>query len=111
MRVKNINEERQVQLIEELRQLVFPDDNPLTLFDMDHNQELKEAIMGMSNALREAFYLHHETALQKPSSLKRPWLSLVKSMLGKRYDFIIEDYRDKERGVRTKRYHLKPKVI
>lgn len=111
MRVRNINEDEQNKLIEELRELVFPNHQPFTLYDLDHDIEKQKRIMAMSEALRNAFHLHHETALQKPHSLKRPWLSLVKSFIGKRYEFVIEDYRDKQKSVRTKRYHIKMKTI
>lgn len=110
MRVKHINEERQSALIHQLRDLVFPNKNPITLYAIDNNPELQEKIMAMRDALRAEFYLQHETALQKPEVLKRPWLSLIKSILGKRYDILIEDYRDKENKVRTKRYHLVERI-
>jgi len=111
MRVKHINEEKQGALIDRLRDLVFPNKQPITLYTIDNDPDLQEKIMAMRDTLRTEFYLHHETALQKPDVLKRPWLSLMKSILGKRYGLLIEDYRDKEKGVRTKRYHLVDKTI
>lgn len=111
MRVKkHINKERQAALIDQLRDIVFPDKKPITLYTIDNSPELQERIMAMRDILRTEFYLQHETALQKPNVLKRPWLSLIKSILGKRYDLLIEDYRDREKGVRTKRYHLVDKT-
>ena len=111
MRVKkHINKERQAALIDQLRDIVFLDKKPITLYTIDNSPELQERIMAMRDILRTEFYLQHETALQKPDVLKRPWLSLIKSILGKRYDLLIEDYRDREKGVRTKRYHLVDKT-
>jgi hypothetical protein len=111
MRVKNIEPVKQEQLIDKLEQLVLPEEKAFTLYNMDNNKFLQEQIMGLVEDIRKAFYIHNFTGVNRPDGLKRPWLSIVRTLLGKRYNIIIEDYRDKEKMVRTKRYNFIPKTI
>jgi hypothetical protein len=110
MRVKHIELEKQEQLIDRLERLVLSEDKAFTLYNMDNDKPLQEQIMGLVEELREAFYIHNFTGVNRPEGLKRPWLSIIRTLLGKRYKIIIEDYRDKEKLVRTKRYNFVPKM-
>jgi len=110
MRVKHIEPEKQEQLIDRLERLVLSEDKAFTLYNIDNDKPLQEQIMGLVEELREAFYIHNFTGVNRPEGLKRPWLSIIRTLLGKRYKIIIEDYRDKEKLVRTKRYNFFPKM-
>ena len=110
MRVKHIEPEQQEQLIDRLERLVLSEDKAFTLYNIDNDKPLQEQIMGLVEELREAFYIHNFTGVNRPEGLKRPWLSIIRTLLGKRYKIIIEDYRDKEKLVRTKRYNFFPKM-
>jgi hypothetical protein len=110
MPIRYVDKDKQDALIEKLRLLVFKESNTVTLYYLDNNKELQENIMNMKHDFRKEFFLHQETSIQRPEALKRPWLSLIKSFIGKKYSIIIEDYTDKESKVRTKRYHIQPKT-
>lgn len=111
MRVKHIDPQKQEQLIDKLEGIVFQPDKVLTLYDLDMNKPLQEHVLALVEEIRETFHVHNFTGINKPESLKRPWLSIIRALLQKRYTIMIEDYRDKERGIRTKRYHFTPKSI
>jgi hypothetical protein len=110
MRVKHIEPGKQEQLIDKLEHLVLSEEKAFTLYNMDNDKPLQEQIMGLVDELRDAFYIHNFTGVNRPDGLKRPWLSIIRTLLGKRYKIIIEDYRDKEKMVRTKRYNFIPKT-
>lgn len=110
MRVKNIDPQQQEQLIDKLEQILLSEQKSITLYDLDQNKEVQEQIMSMVNEIKEAFHVHNFTGINRPDNMKRPWLSIVRTLLQKRYTIMIEDYRDKEKGVRTKRYHFQLKT-
>jgi len=111
MRVRQIDTDKQNQVIKALKDLICPHNKTaFTLYDIDHDPALQSNILALIPDIRAQFYLHNFTGVSKPDSLKRPWLSLIKAVLGKRYDILIEDYRDKQRGIRTKRYHLQERA-
>lgn len=113
MRVKNTYPEQQEQLIQKLEQIIFIDqsDKSFTLYDFDNDTELQAKIIGLIEELKAAFKVHNFTGINRPGDLKRPWLSIIRALLSKRYNLIIQDYRDKEKGVRTKKYNFLPKTI
>lgn len=111
MRVRRTDPAKQDELIEQLRSIVSPNHEPFTLLQLDMTPELQRRIMDLVPDLRANFHLHHETGIQKPEILKRPWLSILKSFLSKKYEILIEDYLDRESKKRTKRYHLKKRTV
>lgn len=113
MRVKNIDPEKQDQIIDKLENLIFTSgEKAFTLYNIDNNAELQQQIIALSDEIKEAFTVHNFTGINRPSDLKRPWLSIIRTLLTKRYKIIIESYRDKEKGgVRTKKYNFFPKPL
>jgi hypothetical protein len=111
MPIRYINKEKQNVLIEKLKTLVFGDGNTVTLHYLDNNIELQKKIMNMKDDFRKEFFLHQETSIQHPETLKRPWLSLIKSFIGKKYNIITQNYSDKVNKIITKKYHIMLKSI
>lgn len=111
MRVKHIDTQKQEEVIDKLERIVFATEKVFTLHDLDQNKPVQEQVLALVDEIREAFYVHNFTGINRPESLKRPWFAIIRTLLQKRYNILIEDYRDKEKGVRTKRYHFTPKTI
>lgn len=111
MRVKRTDPSTQDQIIDRLEAILFSDQKSVTLYDLDQNKDKQDQIMSMVDEIKEAFHVHNFTGINRPGHMKRPWLSIIRTLLQKRYSILIEDYRDKENGVRTKKYHFQQKAI
>lgn len=108
--IKATSEDQDV-LIEKIRDTVFGDKNWCVLHDVDHKPEVQEKIMEMIPELRKSFLIHNIAGVQRPDTLKRPWLSIMRTFLRKKYHVLSENYVVKrpEGLVATKRYVLLPK--
>lgn len=103
--------EEQDRLIEQIRRLIFGDRNTCILHEMDHKPEVQEKVMALLPALRAHFLIHNIPGVQRPQSLKRPWLSIMRAFLKRKYHILCENYvwKRPEGTVATKRYVLLPK--
>lgn len=101
----------QDELIEKIRGILFGDRNTCILYDMDHNAAVQQQILELIPSLRSHFLIHNIPGVQRPQSLKRPWLSIMRAFLKKKYHILCENYICKrpEGNVATKRYVLLPK--
>ena len=110
MPTKRIDIKKQEELIDRLESILFQNSSnkTFTLYDLDNIPELQEQIMAMVPDLKKEFYSENRTGVIRPNILKRPYLSIAKSILQKRYNMLIENYR--QNGVATKKYHFSVKV-
>ena len=103
---------KQDELIEHIRNTIFGTKNVCVLHDIDQNAEVQKKIMELIPDLRNNFLIHNIPGVQRPESLKRPWLSIMKTFLKYRYHIVSENYVWKKPDgsvVATKRYILLPK--
>ena len=108
MRVRNIDPIRQAQIVAKLEAILFPEniDKTLLLHDIDNNVELQTKIMDLSPEIKAEYYVHNRSGINRPNTLKRPWLSILKNLLKDKYKIIIEQCRLKQSDIRTKKYHF-----
>jgi hypothetical protein len=102
---------RQDELIENIRALLFGNKNVCVLCDIDNKPDVQKKVLDLIPDLRMHFLIHNIPGVQRPDSLKRPWLSIMKTFLKYKYHLVSENFLMKtENGVvATKRYILLPK--
>lgn len=102
---------KQDELIDKIRQILFGSKNTCVLHDIDNQPELQEQVIALIPELRTSFLIHNIPGVQRPDTLKRPWLSIMKTFLRYKYHIVSENFLIKTPSgvVATKRYILLPK--
>lgn len=108
MRLKNeLYKNEQENILQQLITILNLDnDNSITLYDLDNNEIKQQDILNLLPNIRKYFSLSFVKGVKNPELLKRPWLSIIKQLLKKKYDIISHDYRMNinNEKIRTKRY-------
>jgi hypothetical protein len=94
MRMKSdLYKTQQKDLRQQLVQLLDLDKtNSFLLSDLDANTELQTEIVSLSPQIRQYFSCNNIKAISEPSRIKRPWLSIIKTLLKPWYNIVTEDY-------------------
>ena len=77
-----------------------------TLYELDKNEEIKKQIMTLIPEIRKYYSFNGIKAVGEPNKIKRPWLSIIKHLIKKKYNMISLDYHFTEDGthIRTQKY-------
>lgn len=107
------NDEKQSELLERIRLLVFGSSKTCLLSELDEKTDMHAAVLGLIPELRVHFHIHNIPGIQRPETLKRPWLSIARNLLRRKYHFLSENciYKKDGKPVHTKRYMLVPKEL
>lgn len=99
---------KQDALIEQIRQTLFGSKNVCILHDIDNRTDVQKQIVELIPELRSNFLIHNIPGVQRPDTMKRPWLSIMKTFLKYKYHLVSENYLLKTQNgvVATKRYIL-----
>lgn len=102
---------KQDELIEQIRSVLFGNKNTCVLYEVDNQPEMQEKITALIPELRTNFLIHNIPGVQRPDTLKRPWLSIMKTFLRFKYHIVSENFLIKTQSgvIATKRYILLPK--
>lgn len=78
----------------------------ITLYELDDDIELQNKIMDLLPNIRKYFSFTNIEGARNPEKRKRPWLSILKYMIRKRYKIENKDYRlyNETGAIRTMRY-------
>ena len=100
-------------IIDKIKDLVFGEKNFCILYELDQRSDLQVEIDKLLPEIRSNFLIHNVPGVQRPDSLKRPWLSVMRTFLKKKYTIVSENYllRLPDQVVATKRYILLPKDV
>lgn len=102
----------QEKLIETIKTIIFGDRNWCVLHDMDHQPDKQQSVLDLIPQLRSSFLIHNLAGVQRPDTLKRPWLSIMRTFLRRKYHVLSENYLMKQsdgKVIATKRYVILPK--
>lgn len=79
-----------------------------TLYELDKNEEIQKQIMELIPEIRKYYSFNGIKAVGEPSKIKRPWLSIIKHLIKKKYNMISLDYHFTENGnnIRTQKYYF-----
>jgi hypothetical protein len=77
-----------------------------TLYELDKNEEIQKKIMELIPEIRKYYSFNGIKAVGEPNKIKRPWLSIIKHLIKKKYNIISLDYHFTEYGthIRTQKY-------
>lgn len=59
--------------------------NTYTLYELDNNVEIQKKIMELIPEIRKWFSFNGIKAVGEPEKIKRPWLSIIKHLVKKKY--------------------------
>ena len=77
-----------------------------TLYELDKNGEIQKQIMELIPEIKKYYSFNGIKAVGEPNKIKRPWLSIIKHLIKKKYNMISLDYHFTEVGthIRTQKY-------
>ena len=81
-----------------------------TLYELDKNEEIQKQIMELIPDIRKYYAFNNLKAVGEPNKRKRPWLSIIKHLIKKKYNVVSLDYHFTEDGnyIRTQKYFFEP---
>lgn len=99
--------EEQEEIIEKIIDILqLNDNNSITLYDLDNDNEKQNKILSLIPDIRKFFSFSTIIGASEPYRAKRPYLSIVKQLCKRKYDISIHDCRLKvdDKDIRSKRY-------
>jgi hypothetical protein len=77
-----------------------------TLYELDKNEEIQKQIMELIPEIRKYYSFNGIKAVGEPNKIKRPWLSIIKHLIKKKYNMVSLDYHftKDENHIRTQKY-------
>ena len=57
-----------------------------TLYELDKNKEIQKKIMELIPEIRKYYSFNGIKAVGEPNKIKRPWLSIIKHLIKKKYN-------------------------
>ena len=101
----------QTLTIDKLITVISPlldDENRISLYDLERNEPIKNAIIGLIPSIKKYFAVSNSKALTHVEDSKRPYVVAIKQALKGKYKILTtETYIDGEKGkVKSRFYHL-----
>ena len=86
--------------------LKLDEDNSITLYDIDNNENIKNEIMDLIPEIKKYFRFDCIHGVRNTETVKRPYLSIIRNIIKLKYNMIINNYHTKRdnKHVRTKKY-------
>lgn len=90
--------------------LELDSDNSITLYELDNNEDKKNALLELIPTIRKYFTFGQIKSIVSPEIYKRAYLSIIKNITKKKYNILSTDFRLKieDKIIRTKRYVFIP---
>ena len=94
MRLKSeLYKKEQDEIIEKIINILdLKNKNTYTLYELDKNKEIQNKIMELIPEIRKWFSFNGMKAVGEPQKIKRPWLSIIKHLLKKKYKIESKDF-------------------
>lgn len=80
--------------------------NTYTLYELDNNIEIQNQIIELTPEIKKWFSYNNIKAVGQPKRIKRPWLSIIKSLLKQKYNIESKGYHFKlqDKWLMTQQY-------
>ena len=90
--------------------LDLENNNVINLCDLDSDINKQKQIMELIPEIRKYYSFNGIKAVGEPNKIKRPWLSIIKHLIKKKYNIISLDHHFTENGkhIRTQKYFFEP---
>ena len=112
MRLKSeLYKKEQDEIIEKIITILdLENKDTYTLYELDKNEEIQKKIMELIPEIRKYYSFNGIKAVGEPNKIKRPWLSIIKHLIKKKYNIISLDHHFTENGkhIRTQKYFFEP---
>jgi len=79
-----------------------------TLYEIDNDENKQKDIYGLVDDIKKYFSSYNIAGLKEPEQYKRPWLSIIRQLLKKKYNVISGDLTINQNNdkIRTRIYTL-----
>ena len=95
----------QYKLVSHIEDLLDLKNTPThILHNLDNNDQIQFGIMNLAPEIRKYYNCNNLKAVTDPSRIKRPWLSIIKTLLKPYYHIKIEDYHFTLKMEESKQY-------
>ena len=104
---KELYKTEQGEIIDKIIDLMeLDDDNSVTLYELDNNDEKQKKILDLIPEIRKYFSYSYVRALMYPDETKRVYLSIIRQLTKHKYKMFSKEVRIKVDGekIRTKLY-------
>jgi len=104
---KELYKKEQGEIINKIIYIMgLDDDNSVTLYELDNNEEKQKKIMDLIPEIRKYFSLSTIQGISEPHKCKRPYLSIIRQVTKYKYKMNYQDIRIKvdDNIIRTKIY-------
>ena len=104
---KELYKKEQGKIIDKIIDIIgLDDENSVTLYELDNNEEKQKKIMDLIPEIRKYFSYSYVRALMYPDETKRVYLSIIRQLTKQKYKMFSKEVRIKVDGekVRTKLY-------
>jgi hypothetical protein len=108
MRLKSeLYKKEQEEIVDKIAKILdLENKTEYTLYELDKNTDIQKQIMELIPEIRKYYSFNGIKAVGEPNKIKRPWLSIIKHLIKKKYNFVSLDYHFTEEGkhIRTQKY-------
>ena len=108
MRLKTeLYQKEQYQIIDTIIDILdLQNKNSYTLYELDNNVDIQIRIMNLIPTIRMFFAFNCMKAIGEPDRFKRPYLSIIKNLIKKKYNITCKGFKFKINNViiRTQLY-------
>jgi hypothetical protein len=108
MRLKSeLYKKEQEEIVDKIAKILdLENKTEYTLYELDKNTDIQKQIMELIPEIRKYYSFNGIKAVGEPNKIKRAWLSIIKHLIKKKYNFVSLDYHFTEEGkhIRTQKY-------
>ena len=112
MRLKSeLYKKEQEEIVDKIISILdLENNNIINLCDLDNEYDKQKKIMELIPEIRKYYSFNGIKAVGEPNKIKRPWLSIIKHLIKKKYNIISLDHHFTENGkhIRTQKYFFEP---
>ena len=112
MRLKSeLYKKEQEEIVDKIIKILdLENNNIINLCDLDNKYDKQKQIMELIPEIRKYYSFNGIKAVGEPNKIKRPWLSIIKHLIKKKYNIISLDHHFTENGkhIRTQKYFFEP---
>lgn len=115
MRLKSeLYKKEQEEIVDKIITILdLENNNVINLCDLDSDINKQKQIMELIPEIRKYYSFNGIKAVGEPNKIKRPWLSIIKHLIKKKYNMVSLDYHFTEDGnhIRTQKYVFQPLLL
>lgn len=102
--------EQQEQVFQKIiNSLNLDDNNSFILYEIDNNKDIQDNIMNLIPEIKKYFLINGINGVKEPEKCQRPWLSIIRCLLKKKYNILATDYvvkLDTGKDYHSRRYYI-----